>query len=186
MTESEISAALRPYLLPGERLVWTGQPMTGLRFTAYDVFLIPFSLVWTGIVALASGASLVGSMRGETMFPLSVVPFFMLAVGLYFVAGRFFVDAWVRGRTAYGLTDRRAVVLRRAFGDKLMAQRLNGEVRISRQRGARGTLSFGPVVSPFRMNGMGLWMPGMSGEVAFEGIEDVMRVYALAGKSVDA
>jgi hypothetical protein len=181
MIESEISAALRPYLLPGERIVWTGRPAAGVRFSAYDIFLVPFSLVWTGIVSVVAGGSLLAALRGHLVaLPVLLAPGFMFLVGLYLVFGRFLVDAWVRQGTIYALTERRALLLRQAFGEKLLTHRLDGAVRVSRQRGERGTLEFG-ASNPFRaFQGAGLWTPSLMGDVAFVGVADVMRVYALA------
>ena len=39
-------------LLPGERVVWSGRPATGMLFTPRDLFLIPLSAVWLGFAVV--------------------------------------------------------------------------------------------------------------------------------------
>ena len=39
------SQPLQPYLMPGERIVWSGQPKQGIAFTSSDLIAIPFSLM---------------------------------------------------------------------------------------------------------------------------------------------
>jgi hypothetical protein len=93
-------------LEPGEQLLWSGRPVQGLRFRRAEAWAIPFSIVWTGFFvfwegdAIRSGAPLFTRLWG--------IPF--LVVGAYLVPGRFVVDLWVRGNTAYGVTDRRVIV----------------------------------------------------------------------------
>lgn len=33
---------------PGETILWAGRPSGGIQFHGYDLFLIPFTLVWAG------------------------------------------------------------------------------------------------------------------------------------------
>lgn len=108
------------YLDPGERLLWTGAPVTGLRFTPGAIatsfgslFLLAFAVFWT------AGAGM-GIWSGEWRnadgflalfffaFPLFGLPF--IAVGLYGVVGHYFTDARKRARTRYALTTRRALI----------------------------------------------------------------------------
>ena len=50
-------------------------------------------------------------------FALWGIPFCL--VGLYMIIGRFFFDAYARGRTWYGVTDRRVIVLKSAFSSNI-------------------------------------------------------------------
>jgi len=172
--DPQIAELMRPYLLPGERLTWTGGPPAGLRVTAKDILLIPFSLLWGGFALVWEG--LVLSSGAPFFFPLFGVPFVL--VGLYLIVGRFVFDAWVRGRTVYALSGRRALVLRRIPMGGLSSAPLDGQVRLVGQRNGGGTLEFG-APNPLRAFGGFNFLPALQA-VAFERVADVMAVYALA------
>jgi hypothetical protein len=106
-----------------------------------DGLFIPASMVWCGFaIALESVAVTVGgSLVVELCFGSFVV------LGLYLVLGRFFADAYWRGRTVYGVTDRRALIVteiwRRRVRDYAI-ERL-AEVDLFSEREGLGTLVFG-------------------------------------------
>ena len=80
----------------------------------------------------------------------------------------------------YALSDRRALIVRRFFGERFTSQPLDGQVRLSRQKGTAGTLKFG-APNPFSaLNGMSLWLPGFANEVSFDQIPDVMQAYSFS------
>jgi hypothetical protein len=117
-----LGTPLDRYLDPGEQLVWSGQPKQGVRLQAFDLFLIPFSLVWAGFAFFweASVLGLVSFEGGPTrdnhpplFFAIWGIPFCL--IGLYMVVGRFFGDAVSRRRTWHGVTDKRVIVLKSFF-----------------------------------------------------------------------
>lgn len=96
---------LQRYLRPGERLLWSGRPDPAVTFTPADAFLIPFSVMWGGFavsweVGVSAGGPNFGTIWG--------LPF--VAIGLYFIFGRFFYKRYRKRRTCYGITDQRALV----------------------------------------------------------------------------
>lgn len=113
---SALPAALRRVveaeLEPGERVSWAGQPVPG-RLARNEIPIVGFATVWTAFslfwVAGASTPFLSGSAdAGSILFPLFGVPFVL--VGIALLSSPFW--AWRRAtRTAYVLTDRRAIVL---------------------------------------------------------------------------
>lgn len=174
------STALRPYLQTGEGLLWWGRPVQGFLLTPRDFLLAPFSLVWGGFAITWEAMTLMGDER-PLFFVLWGVPFVL--AGLYIMVGRFFHDSWKRSRMVYGVTSRRALILR---GDKLTAIDLTPatQVRLSGGRdGARGTIVFGTDPSfPFfkwgvRHNTAG-WTPSDAG-TEFLRIEHAERVFNL-------
>jgi|HubBroStandDraft_1064217.scaffolds.fasta_scaffold398474_2 hypothetical protein len=180
MSDVDLSGDFQRYLQGGERIVWTGQPAQGIRFSGQDIFLVPFSLVWTGIVA--SIFVPMASTGGQAMpFPFVLFPAIFLVAGIFFVFGRFLLDAWARSTMSYALTDRRALILRRFFGDRLIAISLLNcpNLRLS-LRGERGDIDFESTPSLWFGRSWNMWTPSLGGAVRFIGIDDAQRVYELA------
>lgn len=179
MVDPKIAGRLQPYLLDGERLTWTGRPPTGLILVAQDAFLIPFSLMWGGFAIFWESTALITG--ASAFFALWGVPFVL--IGLFMIFGRFFADAWVRSRTLYALTNRRALVLRSVAGERFFTTSLDGSVEVLGRKGERGTLSFGrrdfgDFLSAMR--GFSIWMPSLTDRVQFLRIDKVMDVYRMA------
>jgi len=176
MTRMDAEREITRQLEPGERLLWSGSPREGLVLRPSDAFLIPFSLMWGGFaivwefMAFRSGAPF--------FFPLWGVPFVL--VGLYLIVGRFFVDAAMRSRTAYGLTDRRILIIAGLFSRsiKSVALKTLTDITLTERRDRSGTISFGPLSSVARFYG-GSW-PGASATLppCFELIPGAKEVHA--------
>ncbi|MBV9930391.1 MAG: PH domain-containing protein [Alphaproteobacteria bacterium] len=170
--------ALRPYLLPGERLLWTGVPAQGVRFSRQDIVLIPFSLFWAGF-ALFWNVSVwrAGAPLDFTLFGL---PF--LAAGLYITVGRFAVDALLRRRLVYAVTSRRVLMLRRPPLASLKSFEIGylPVLEFDEQRGGRGTIRFDieEATNPWTNRGYNPWRPSSAAR-CFEGIAEPRRVYDL-------
>lgn len=155
MLDPEIAKRFAPFLGSGEIVRWTGHPPTGLVFTPTDFFLIPFGLLWAGFVIVWEGFAL---LSGQWFMILWGVPF--VAVGFYIVVGRFLVDAHFRKRTAYALTQSRALILDGWKGTSLTSVDLkrNAQVRYRPGGEGRGTITFGESPFPFpTMIGRGMW-----------------------------
>jgi len=170
-------SALRLHLSPGERLLWIGQPVGGLRLTPQDLLLVPFSLLWGGF-AFFWEASVLRS-NAPLLFRLWGVPFVLM--GVYLIVGRFFHDAWRRSRTLYGLTDQRAIILGGGVSRRLtsLALRSLPELSITEERNGRGTISFGSSTRPFGWFSRSGW-PGMGDPTpSFESIENARSVHEL-------
>ena len=170
-------SALRLHLSPGERLLWIGQPIGGLRLTPQDLFLVPFSLFWGGF-AFFWEATVVRS-HAPLLFRLWGIPFVLM--GLYLIVGRFIYDAWRRSRTLYGLTDQRAIILGGGPTRRLrsLALRALPELSLTEERNGRGTISFGSSGLPFGWFSRTGW-PGTGEPIpSFEGIENAGSVHEL-------
>jgi len=166
---------VRDRLLAGEKLLWSGQPSQGLLLTARDGLLIPFSLMWGGFAVFWESS--VWRANAPLGFRLWGVPFVL--VGLYFVLGRFALDAWLRGRTWYAVTDRRILIARPGFLGRLVAldrDRLP-EMSLEERPDGRGTIRFGTEVPIWGRGGFGGWTPSLDPVPRFLAIEDARAVF---------
>jgi hypothetical protein len=128
-------------LLPGERILWQGRPLRHPLFRPTDTLLVPFSLVWCGIVVGTGLSALInGAPIADTV---CLVPFVL--IGLYFVAGRFVVRVVASRRTRYTLTNARILVHGGWSGDRLTTAylRLLPPPVITERSDGSGSLAFG-------------------------------------------
>lgn len=172
-----------PYLLTGERLLWTGQPKQGLTLSARDGFLIPFSLLWGGfaifwnIAVWTFPAS--SSDEPDLFFKLFGLPF--LIVGIYLIIGRFFHDAAIRKKTFYGVSDQRVLVVRGSRITSLDIDRLP-RLEFSENRDGSGTIAFEATNLASwgaGMNGLSWWLPASASATQFFHIDRPRHVYDL-------
>ena len=184
---------IRQELEPGETLLWSGQPNPYRLFTGADVFLVPFSLLWGGF-AIFWEASVLGTFRYGTGFPILFalfgIPF--VALGLYFIAGRFWVKRYAKLRTVYAVTDRRVISLSIAFRKTVRSaslKRLPG-LEISTGRDGSGTVTFGHFsgMSGFYENTGMEWLARTMGPrpMAFYDLDDARGVYRLVDERLNA
>ncbi len=129
------------YLAAGESMVWCGRPAQGLRLRPSDALFIPFSLMWGGF-AVFWEYSVINS-SAPFFFRLWGVPFVL--VGLYMVFGRFVVDAQVRARTVYGVTNQRVLIVSELFGRKVQSLPLRtlSDISLAERSDGSGTVTFG-------------------------------------------
>lgn len=176
--------ALAAYLLPSERILWSGKPPRGFLFRKSDLFLIPFSLLWAGFAVFWE----------YTAFTQGAPPFFLLfggvfvLIGLLVTAGRFLFDKWIREKTVYAVTEGRALILAGLFRRTLTALNIRSlqGVGLEMYDAGRGTITFGPVsaTSAIVRNpswpGTGRYAPPM-----FERVENAAEVYRLLQPSAN-
>jgi hypothetical protein len=163
-------------LSSGERLVWSGQPRTGLRFRGQDLFLVPFSLLWGGFAIFWE--TTVITTHAPFFFKLWGIPFVL--IGLYVIAGRFFVDARSRSQTYYGITTERIVIVSDLFSRRIKSLNLRTltDVSLTEHADGSGTISFGPTYPMSHFFPTGPW-PGSGRQAppAFDLIERAKEVY---------
>ena len=172
--------AFRSFLLPGERIAWTGRPGGGVIFTAMDVFVIPFTLLWCGLAFPILWLAPQTGPGGPAPLWFSAV---FVAVGFYMLVGRFIVDWWLRRGLSYAVTDRRILIARSAPFRKFTALNLASlsDVSLKERASGRGTIRFG-ASAPFWVNRRGNWgvlSPALDPVPQFIVIEDVRRVFDL-------
>lgn len=176
MESYESAQDLRTELTHGEKLLWSGIPRQGLIFRAQDAFVIPFSIVWTGFVI----SMLFDMQRSPAPLFFRVWTSLFVLYGLFFAVGRFFFDSWLRSRTAYGVTDRRVLVVTNALKRNVrsLGLRTLPEMAVSR-RGDGGTITFGRAGGIFGASGGGWFGNNATLLPALELASDAQRVYEI-------
>lgn len=179
-------------LRPGEKLLWKGKPAMGLKLRSSDLFQIPFSLFWGGFVLFWMFGAINATSQNQTdpiayIFPLFGLPF--VAMGMYLIIGRFFVDAKIRANTDYAVTTERAIIVSGVFSRNVKSLNLKSipDISLSEKPDGSGTITFAESSSA-----LGGWMrarnsfPGlMNNQVpSFQMIADARRVSDIIHKSI--
>jgi len=145
--DPKASTKLQSELFSGERIHWAAMPNPRIIFHSDDWSAIPFTLIWTGFFvfweaqALGIWQDAAKPSPPSTFMVLWGIPF--LLVGQYMVWGRFFVDAWLKRRTYYAVTDRRVLILQEGGKRKTQFSYLESIPEISREGNETGTLWLG-------------------------------------------
>lgn len=144
---SDVKQIVRRELDRGERLIWAGSPKKGIVFRSTDVFMIPFSLMWGGFAIFWEFTAL-NSLPEDAdpfayIFPIFGLPF--VAIGLYLIFGRFFHDSIRRGKTYYGLTDQRVIIVSGIFNKSVKSLNLESlaDISLTEKSDLSGTITFG-------------------------------------------
>jgi len=174
--DSTPQQAISAVLDPRESLLWSGAPRQGLLLRSSDALMIPFSLLWGGFAIFWEFSVL--QTPAPAFFALWGIPFVL--IGLYMIIGRFFVDARIRAKTFYGLTDRRAVIVSGLFSrtTNSLPLRTLSDISLQERSDGSGTVLLGRP-QPYSAWTSGFRWPGMSQYTtpAFEMIPDAKRVH---------
>jgi hypothetical protein len=176
MIDVDARQELARQLGPGERLLWAGRPRQGIFLRSADLLLIPFSLLWGGFAFFWEYS--VATSNAPFFMSLWGIPFVL--IGVYFIVGRFFVDARQRARTFYGLTNERVLIvsgIRRTTVRSLQLRSLS-DVALSEWPDGTGTLTFGPV-HPFQTWHASASWPGLGNQLSptLESVPSARAVY---------
>lgn len=87
-------------------VLWVGRPELRAHFTEADVFFVPFSVLWVGVLVAGAVNALAAGAPVIVLIPLAV----MFAFGCYLMIGRFIVKARSKRATTYVLTNRHAII----------------------------------------------------------------------------
>ena len=166
----------------GERLLWSGQPRSGIRLRGQDAYLIPFSIMWGGFAIFWEYMALTQASKAPgpvgVVFPLFGLPF--VAVGLYLIFGRFFADARSRARTFYGVTSERIIIVSGLFSQQTKSLQLRTltDVSLTQRSDGSGTITFGPTHIMNSFFPTGSWPgTGRYAPPSFDLIERAKEVY---------
>jgi hypothetical protein len=174
--EDLLETILSTELAPSEGLLWSGKPHGGIRLRGTDGLMIPVSIFWCGFAIFWETA--VVANRAPFFFTLWGIPFVL--AGFYLVFGRFLVDALVRSRTVYGVTNERILIVSTWFGRRVrsIGLRALSDISMSQRSDGSGTITFGPVQSFGQAFGLGS-RGNRHSSPSFEMIQNVKSVYQL-------
>jgi hypothetical protein len=169
LTENRLAHALGR----DRKFVWTGTPARGIRLRASDAIAIPFSLVWSGFALTFAFAVL--RSPGPWFIKLFATTF--AAVGIYFIVGRFVLDAYFRAHSAYAIGEDAVYIVRDGFAPKttILAVNALSQIEIRRKADGSGSLLFGPNSAL----GNSQWTASGERRPSFDGVADVDAVYRL-------
>lgn len=174
--QNEIAQALDS----GESLIWSGTPRKGLALRSSDAYMIPFSFLWGGFAIFWEAGVLRTNGPNTAFMSIWGIPFVL--AGLYLIIGRFFVDASLRAKTFYGLTNRRAIIISGLFSRTINSLPLRTLTDISLQERSdhSGTIFLGRP-QPYSPWSSGMRWPGGSqySAPAFEMIPNAKTVHNL-------
>lgn len=166
-------------LAPGEYLLWADKPTKGHIFQAADVFLIPFSLFWTGFALFWE---YMAYQNGIWFFMLFGIPFVL--IGLYLLVGRFFHRAIKRGRTSYAVTDKR---LLEVCGNRVKSVERSVIEHMDMDMNADGS---GSIMinqrTEYRYSGRRGRTSTLVNDFCFDNVPDINTVYQLLSTDVPA
>jgi hypothetical protein len=174
---------LNEELMPGEKLIWSGQPQQGFLLRGADIFMIPLSLIWLWFAILWESLVISGLIYAKQtiliIFVLLGIPFVLL--GLYTVFGRFIVDKAQRKKTYYGLTDHRILIITGLNSQNHRALLIKNipEINLQIQKEGKGTILFGQANYFYWMSPVNWFFDlGLSkNPPKFEMINDAKMVY---------
>lgn len=148
-------------LRSGEHLLWVGQSDPRKLFTGRDGFLIPFSLLWCGLL---TSMMIPATIADGPSFAWVLGSVFVL-VGLHLLVGRFLVKRHRKRTEVYAVTDRRVFITNGRSTRETDVRRTDRNVQWTRDRTHCSVQ----------------WETGNSGARAFFGGNSVQTIYANTG-----
>jgi hypothetical protein len=182
------SQDIQKELTLGERVLWTGRPLGGLRFgnrnpfeALLGIFFFGFAVLW---IYGASGAMKSGNPEG-IFFPLFGIPF--LLIGAYVAFGRYFLEAYVRKYVEYAVTDQRVIIRSGIFSRSTQSidYRKQPTINLTEKSNKTGTIRFGDPPDEFVRGYYNIPMITMPTN-AIEFISDARSVYNIIRKAAAA
>jgi hypothetical protein len=125
----------------GERLIWAGQPLQGIRFRRSDMVMILFSLLWGGFALFWEWTAI----QNDAPFPMMLFGIPFVLIGLYIMVGRFFLEARQREKTFYGVSNERILIVSGLTKKRVTSLNLRtlSDLSLAESVDGQGTITFG-------------------------------------------
>jgi hypothetical protein len=166
---------------PGERLIWSGVPKTGIVFRGSDLTQIPISLAVLYIFTIKyRSASHTGAFE-------AIIWGALFAAVLYVVAGRFLYDALRRRRSVYAITSDRVLIINSVWSRYVKSFALSSitDIKLDEGRDGIGNIWLGRRFLPPGWQDPRL-MPSRTSRNALEIVPDAKHVYELLAEAHQA
>lgn len=167
--QQEIIAELQP----GEKLLWSGHPKTGVEVQLADFCIVPLGLLlFSYALRWMERVQTVGSHAAV----LLGLPF--LFMGLYLAVGRFLYVAQQRAHTAYSITSERVLIRSGIFRKQVTSFDLKSlpALTLVEKPDGIGTISLGTIHSRYAALAQVGW-PGVPQAPQLARIPDARQVY---------
>lgn len=191
---------IRAYKEGDEDILWTGSPQTGIKVGQIDRVILIFGGIWSVFAVFWELAVIAGLIMSKNPMMIIMVLFGLpfLAIGYFLTYGRLQYDSKMRAHTAYGVTDRRAMIVMGRNKKRVYSFPYEQLTEVTLMENPDGT---GTIV--FKTAGTGQTAPSnirdalTGGNSSFRYIEDVKKVYNMiqdlrnknmpsAGKSISS
>lgn len=136
-----LASVFRPWLQPGERILWAGRPDTTVFWDPAAPGVIALGFVWEVMATYASYRSYQSGR--EDVLAMTIL---LHLIGFYFILGRLYYREWRKKQLWYALTDKRALSLDvNYFGAEMTTIELAGldSIRKSDSGNGLGSIGFG-------------------------------------------
>ncbi len=130
------------YFDPDETLLWDGAPGRGIKLELHMLGQSAFGLIFFGFALfwIIMATNIVGAGGPAQLFPLFGLPF--LAIGAWFLFGHILWDAYLRSKTRYALSNKRAFIARQVFGRRLKSYPIDPDTELDYRPGEPATIYF--------------------------------------------
>jgi hypothetical protein len=174
MEDHKLEDELYKNLRPGETVLWSGKPKSGLVFRGLDIFLIPFSFLWCGFALFWEFMALY-SEDVPFFFALFGIPFVLIGLNMAFF--RFITDANRRKNTIYGITEHRILIISGASTFKVNSLEIKAISHLSfkQKKDKTGSINFS--TNNLNLNMQNFSFPGSEMSPSLELISDVKNIY---------
>jgi hypothetical protein len=168
------------YLDPDERLLWTGRPAQGMRYTLKKIvvslallFSFVFLIFWITKATQLFSSESASSATCNCDFIYSFFDWPFVLFGLFAIFGPFFLDRARRAKTHYALTDHRALIIVTDKEVNLKSWPIGPETIVEYKASVEATIYFAAEIKTDRDGDKLLLRAG------FDLIQDGEKVYRL-------